>query len=96
MKIRLRARIFKVFGMLLRYRRVSNNRVVQMGYCAVLGISQESLEGWGIRGYHNLAQRDENPRNERLRLIAFQNIQKNLNRPSTNIFLPLRKLEKNQ
>ena len=37
-----------------------------------------------------------NPRNERFRLIAFQNIQKISNPSSINIFLVRRKLTKNQ
>ena len=46
----------------------------------------------GTRVYHNLAPRGLDIRNERFRLIAFQNIQEILNRASINIFLGRRKL----
>ena len=50
------------------------------------------LEGYILRGYKNLTPNDVNRRNERFRGIAFQNIQKNSNRSSINIFLSRRKL----
>ena len=60
------------------------------------GISSKSSQRIGARGYHNLAPRDIDCRNERFRLIAFQNIQKILKRSSINIFLDRSKLTENR
>ena len=48
----------------------------------------------GTRGCRNLTLRDLDSRNERIRIIAFQNIKKFSNRLSKNIFSARRKLEK--
>ena len=53
---------------------------------------QNLLEGYVLRGYQNLTPNDVDRRNERFRLIAFQNIQNFSNRSSINIFLCRRKL----
>ena len=49
----------------------------------------------GYQGCRNLGIRDLDSRNERIRIIAFQNIQNFKNRSSKNIFPAPRKLMKN-
>ena len=61
-----------------------------------IGILPKSSQRMGTRGYHNLAPLNLDYRNERFRLIAFQNTQNFLNRPSINIFLVRRKLMENR
>ena len=60
-----------------------------------IGISPKSSQRRDTRGYRNLGLRDLDSRNERIRIIAFQNIQNFKNRSSKNIFPARRKLMKN-
>ena len=69
------------------WKRLSQNRTKNQRK-----ITQKSFLKNRYQGYHNLAPRDLDSRNERFRLTAFQNIQKILNRSSINIFLGRRKL----
>ena len=60
---------------------------VRVGWCRWdIGIFPKSSQRRGTRGCRNLGLRDLDSRNERIRIIVFQNIQKNSNRSSKNIF----------
>ena len=52
----------------------------------LIGIFPKSSQRRGTRGCRNLGLRDLDSRNERIRIIAFQNIQNFSNRPGKNIF----------
>ena len=71
-------------------------RVVQMGYCAVLGISPQSLEGWGVRGYHNLALAGRKPRKWTIQTHSFSKHPKKIESSKYKYFLARRKLEGNR
>ena len=75
------------------FSRIEVNPVLIVGWCRWdIGIFQKSSQRRGTRGCRNLGLRDLDSRNERIRIIAFQNIQKFSNRSSINIFLCRRKL----
>ena len=65
-----------------------------MGYYVILWIFPKSSQRRGARGCRILDIRDLDSRNERIRIIAFQNIQNFSNQLSKNIFSARRKLEK--
>ena len=60
-----------------------------------LEVFPKTFPQYGCQGYHNHAPRNLGCRNERFRLMTFQNIQKILNRWSINIFLVWRKFLEN-
>ena len=60
-----------------------------------IGIFPKPSQRRGTSGYRNLGLWDLDSRNERIRIIAFENIQNFKNRSSKNIFPAPRKLMKN-
>ena len=86
---------------------VFEHQKIFFGRCQKCQIAfpKETLQSWSniqllsdntFSGYHDLVRRDLDCRNERLRLIAFQNIKIFVNRLSVNIFLVHQKFKENR
>ena len=85
---RLFLAVFSIYVFLVFFQQILRGFcTLILGWCRWdIGIFPKSSQRRGTRGCRNLGLRDLDSRNERIRIIAFQNIQKFSNRPSKNIF----------